>query len=50
MPGGGEWNKTHRQALRQVANRWVGILLTCLERNERYDEHLAWRHLTTIAA
>ena len=26
-------NKTHRQALRQLANRWVGILHTCLERS-----------------
>jgi Transposase/Transposase IS116/IS110/IS902 family len=43
-------NKTHHQALRQLANRWVGILHTCLERNERYNEHLAWSHLTGAAA
>jgi len=43
-------NKTHRQALRQLANRWVGILHTCLEHNHLYDEHLAWSHLTAIAA
>ena len=43
-------NKTHRQALRQVANRWVGILHTCLERNEPYDEHRAWGHLETLAS
>jgi Transposase/Transposase IS116/IS110/IS902 family len=43
-------NKTHRQALRQTANRWVGILHTCLDRNQPYDEHLAWGHLTTTAA
>jgi hypothetical protein len=43
-------NKTHRQALRQVANRWVGILHTCLEREELYDEHLAWGHLAVTAA
>lgn len=43
-------NKTHRQALRQLANRWVGILHTCLERTELYNEHLAWGHLTAIAA
>jgi Transposase/Transposase IS116/IS110/IS902 family len=43
-------NKTHRQALRQLANRWVGILHTCLERHQLYNEHLAWGHLTTIAA
>ena len=42
-------NKTHRQALRQLANRWVGILHTCLERREHYDEHHAWGHLTCIA-
>ena len=39
-------NKTHRQALRQVANRWVGILHTCLDRNQPYDEQRAWGHLT----
>jgi len=43
-------NKTHRQALRQVANRSVGILHTCLERNEPYDEHRAWGHLETLAS
>lgn len=43
-------NKTHRQALRQVANRWVGILHTCLDRNQLYDEHQAWSHLTHAAA
>jgi Transposase/Transposase IS116/IS110/IS902 family len=42
-------NKTHRQALRQVANRWVGILHTCLERNELYNEHRAWGHLAAPA-
>jgi hypothetical protein len=42
-------NKTHRQAIRQVANRWVGILHTCLERNEFYDEQRAWGHLTAAA-
>ena len=43
-------NKTHRQALRQLANRWVGILHTCLQRNEPYNEQRAWGHLTTAAA
>jgi transposase len=43
-------NKTHRQALRQLANRWVGILHTCLERGVSYDEHLAWSHLYPAAA
>jgi hypothetical protein len=43
-------NKTHRQALRQLANRWVGILHTCLQRNQPYNEQRAWGHLTTAAA
>lgn len=43
-------NKTHRQALRQLANRWVGILHTCLERGVLYDEHLAWSHPNPAAA
>jgi hypothetical protein len=35
-------DKTHRQALRQLANRWVGILHGCLAKREDYDEHVAW--------
>lgn len=34
--------KTHRQALRQLANRLVGILHACLENEQLYDEHIAW--------
>ena len=34
--------KTHSQATRQLANRWVGILHACLERHEFYREHVAW--------
>jgi hypothetical protein len=42
--------KTHRQALRQLANRWVGILHTCLQRGVLYDEATAWSHIATPAA
>ena len=34
--------KTHSQATRQLANRWVGILHACLERRESYREEVAW--------
>jgi hypothetical protein len=34
--------KTHRQALRQLANRLVGILHACLEEDTLYDESIAW--------
>jgi hypothetical protein len=34
--------KTHSQATRQLANRWVGILHTCLERRTAYREEVAW--------
>jgi hypothetical protein len=34
--------KTHSQASRQLANRWVGILHACLERSEAYREEVAW--------
>jgi transposase len=34
--------KTHRQALRQLANRLVGILHVCLARGVLYDELVAW--------
>ena len=43
-------DKTHQQALRQLANRWVGILHTCLDRQTAYDEDLAWGHLSQLAA
>jgi Transposase/Transposase IS116/IS110/IS902 family len=42
--------KTHRQALRQLANRWTGILQTCLDRGHLYNETAAWQHLETAAA
>jgi predicted phosphatase len=35
-------DKHHRKAIRQLANRWVGILHTCLERGCLYDEEIAW--------
>jgi transposase len=34
--------KTHSQAIRQLANRWVGILHACLQRHEPYREKVAW--------
>ena len=43
-------NKTHRQAIRQLANRWVGILHACLENRVLYDEDLAWKHRLGLAA
>jgi transposase len=35
---------THHAALRQLANRLVGILHGCLKTHTRYDEHTAWAH------
>ena len=43
-------NKTHRQAIRQLANRWVGILHACLANRVLYDEDLAWKHRLDLAA
>lgn len=42
--------KSHHHALRQVANRLVGILHTCLERREIYREDVAWPALEEAAA
>lgn len=42
--------KTHQQALRQVANRLVGILHVCLERGVLYDESAAWPERSELAA
>ena len=43
-------DKSHRKAVRQLANRWVGILHTCLERDCLYDEELAWTVRQELAA
>ena len=37
-------DKSHEHALRQLANRWVGILHGCLDTNTTYDETTAWAH------
>ncbi len=42
--------KTHRQAIRQLANRWVGILHACLDQRVSYDETIAWKHRVDLAA
>jgi hypothetical protein len=42
--------KTHHQALRQLANRWVGILHGCLESRTTYREELAWPPMVDLAA
>jgi len=41
--------KNHEQALRQLANRWVGILHGCLTSRTLYDEQTAWAHWTTTS-
>ena len=40
----------HQAALRQLANRWVGILHGCLKTHTLYDEDTAWSHHNTAAA
>jgi Transposase/Transposase IS116/IS110/IS902 family len=42
--------KTHHQALRQLANRLVGLLHICLERDVLYDEVAAWPSASADAA
>jgi hypothetical protein len=42
--------KTLRLVVRQLANRWVGILHVCLERGCLYDEENAWPMRKEIAA
>ncbi len=42
--------KTHSQATRQLANRWVGILHACLERRQTYREEIAWPVALPVAA
>ncbi len=43
-------NIGHQAALRQLANRLVGILHGCLKTHTRYDETTAWSHHLTSAA
>ena len=35
---------THHAALREVANKMVGILHGCLRQRRSYDESIAWAH------
>jgi transposase len=42
--------KTHHQALRALANRWVGILHGCLGHRELYREDIAWPSPVEAAA
>ena len=41
---------THHQALRALANRWVGILHGCLRRHQLYSEVVAWPSIEEAAA
>jgi hypothetical protein len=43
-------NIGHQAALRQLANRLVGILHGCLKDHAPYDESIAWAHHNTAAA
>jgi hypothetical protein len=40
----------HQAALRQLANRLVGILHGCLRTGTLYDEHTAWKHILSQAS
>ena len=42
--------QTHHQALRALANRWVGILHGCLRYHSRYSENIAWPPPLQVAA
>ena len=43
-------DKTHQHALRQLSNRWVGILHGCLASQTPYDEDTAWPTPQSAAA
>jgi transposase len=42
--------QTHHQALRALANRWVGILHGCLRYRSLYSENVAWPGPLEVAA
>ena len=41
---------SHHAALRQLANRLVGILHGCIKTGTKYDENTAWGHRQPVAA
>jgi hypothetical protein len=41
---------THHQALRSLANRWVGILHGCISHRQLYSERVAWSAPQKVAA
>ena len=43
-------NIGHQAALRQLANRWVGILHGVLKTGHPYNETTAWKHISVVAA
>jgi hypothetical protein len=43
-------NIGHQAALRQLANRLVGILHGCLKTRTLYDETIAWPHHAAAVA
>ena len=43
-------NINHHAAIRQLANRLVGILHGCLKTSTTYDENTAWAHIQNPAA
>lgn len=43
-------NIGHQAALRQLANRLVGILHGCLKTGTTYNENTAWSHVLNVAA
>lgn len=43
-------NIGHQAALRQLANRWVGILHGVLKTGHPYNETTAWNHFSVVAA
>ena len=43
-------NIGHQAALRQLANRWVGILHGCLKTGQPHNETIAWNHQFGAAA
>jgi len=42
--------RTQGERAAPLADRWAGILHTCLHRGQLYDETAAWQHLDAAAA
>jgi hypothetical protein len=50
LPGNARTRDRPPSSLRQLSNRWIGMLHGCLKTGITYDEHTTWAHILERAA